>query len=182
MLRGAAVSIPARQRRWGNNAGNQVTEKKKKANPEIDIPEITTKAAPATTIKNYLTQNDEKIADKYGAPTPPPEEPCPEHLGRAIPPPPPRGSSGAPSLNGAVNAVPAPKTVPLKMPPPNLFGNNTVRPQAQTWKPPPPAHLWRAPATTTTTTTASWTSWTPPAPAPPQGVYSAWDDVPDEHC
>ena len=30
--------------------------------------------------------------------------------------------------------------------------------------------------------TASWTSWTPPAPAPPRRVYSAWDDVPDEHC
>ena len=187
MLRGAAVSIPARQRRWGNNAGNQVMEKNKKANPEIDIPEITTKAAPAIIIKNYLAEedkniNDKKITDKYGAPTPPPEEPCPEHLGRAIPPPPPLGNSGAPSLTGAVNAVPAPKTVPLKMPPPNLFGNNTVRFLAPTSKPPPLAHLWRAPATTTTTTTASWTIWTPPAPAPPQRVYSAWDDVPDEHC
>ena len=178
--RRAAVSISAKQRRWGNNAGNHVKEQK--ANPDTNIPEITTKAAPATITKNNMTEKDDKIADKYGAPPPPPEEQCPAHLGYATPLPPPRGRGGAPSLNGAVNAVPAPKTVPLKMPPPNLFGSNPVRPQAPTWKPPPPAHLWRAPATTTTTATASWTSWTPTAPASPRRVYSAWDDVPDEHC
>ena len=54
MLRRAAVSISAKQRKWGSNAGNQATEKKKKANPEIDIPEITTKAAPAIVIENYV--------------------------------------------------------------------------------------------------------------------------------
>ena len=48
------MSIFARQCRWGSNAGNQATEKKKKANPEIDIPEITTKAAPAIVIENYV--------------------------------------------------------------------------------------------------------------------------------
>ena len=79
MLRRAAVSSSTRQRRWGNNAGNQVIEKK--ANPEINIPEITTKAATAIIIKNNLTEKDDKIADKYGAPPPPPEEQCPAHLG-----------------------------------------------------------------------------------------------------
>ena len=183
MLRRAAVSISARQRRWGNTAGNQVTEKKK-ADPEIDIPEITTKAAPRIIIENYLTEEDKKIKDKYGAPPPPPKEPRPAHLGRAIPPPPPRGNKGAVSSIGAVNTVPVPKTAPLKMPPPNLFGNNTVRFPAPTWKPPPPAHLWCAPATTTTTATASWTSWTPPALAPPRRVYWALPEpaLPDEHC
>ena len=180
MLRRAAASISAKQRKWGNNAGNQVTEKK--ANPEINIPEITTKGAPAIIAKNDQTEKGDKITDSYGAPPPPPEEPCPAHLGHATPLPPPHGNRGAPSPNGAVRAVPAPKTVPLKMPPPNLFGQNPVRHQAPIWKPPPPAHLWRAPATTTTTATASWTSWTPPAPAPPKRVYSAWDDVPDECC
>ena len=180
------MSISARQRRWGNIAGNQVTEKKKKkkkANPEIDIPEITAKTAPAIIIENYLTEEDKKITDKYGAPPPPPEEPCPAHLGHTIPPPPPRGNRGAPSFNGAASPVPAPKTVPLKMPPPNLFGNSTVRFPAPTWKPPPPAHLRPALVTTTTTATASWASWRPTASsATPRRVYSAWDDVPDEHC
>ena len=99
MLRRAAVTISTRQRRWGNNAGNQVTEKKKKANPEINIPEITTKVAPAITIKSNLTEKDEKIADKYGAPPPPPEGQCPAHLGYAIPLPPLRENRGAPSPN-----------------------------------------------------------------------------------
>ena len=85
-------------------------------------------------------------------------------LGYATPLPPPRGNRGALSLNEAVNAVPAPKTIPLKVPPPDLFGNNPARPQAPTWKSPSPAHLWRAPATTTTMTTAN---------LPPRCVYSA---------
>ena len=93
MLRKAAVSISAKQRRWGNNAGNQVTEKK--ANPELNILEITTKAAPAIIVKNDLTNKDEKITDKYGAPPPPHEEPCPAHLGHATPLPPPRRNRGS---------------------------------------------------------------------------------------
>ena len=178
------MSIPARQHRWGCDAGNQLTEKRKKADPEFDIPDITTKAAPTTVIEKYVTEEEGKITDKYGAPPPPPEEPCPAHLGRAVPPPPPRTNRGAPSFIGAVNAVPAPKTVPLKIAPPNFLGNNTVRLPAPTWKPLPPAHLWRAPATITTTATASWTSWTPPAPVPPRHVYWASPEppLPDEHC
>jgi len=182
MLRRAAVSISARQNRWRNNAGSSATEKK--ANPEIDISKNVTRAAPAIIIDDASTEPDEKITDKHGAPPPPPQEPCPAHLGREPPPPPPRGNRGAISPDGAASTVQAPKTVPLKMPPPNLFGHNPVRPQAPTWKPPPPAHLWRAPATTTTTGTTSWTSWTPPAPAPPRRAYWAPPEpaLPDEHC
>ena len=60
---------------------NQATEKKKKkVIPEIDIPETTTKAAPAIVIENYPTEKDEKTTDKNGAPPPPPDERCPAHL------------------------------------------------------------------------------------------------------
>ena len=182
MLRRAAVSISARQNRWRNNAGSSATEKK--ANPESNISKNVARAAPAIIIDDALTEPDERITDKHGAPPPPPQEQCPAHLGREPPPPPPRGNRGAISPDGAASTVQAPKTVPLKMPPPNLFGHNPVRPQAPTWKPPPPAHLWRAPATTTTTGTTSWTSWTPPAPAPPRRAYWAPPEpaLPDEHC
>ena len=79
--------------------------------------------------------------------------------------------------------MPTQKTVPLKMPPPNLSGNNnTARLLAPAWKLPPPAHLWRAPATTTRTATTATTGWTPPAPAPPRRVYWAPPEppLPDE--
>ena len=187
VLRRAAVSISAKQRRWGSSVGNQATEKKKKATPEIDIPETTTKAASAIVIENYPTEEDEKTTDKYGASPPPPDGPCPAHLGRAIPPPPPRRGRGAPSPSGEAGAVPTRKTVPLKMLPPNLSGNNnTARPPAPAWKPPPPAHLWhtswRAPVTTATIATTATTGWTPPPPAPPGRVYWAPPEppLPDE--
>ena len=82
MLQKAAVSISARQRKWGSN--QETKKKEEKATPQINIPETTTKAAPAIVIENYPTEKDEKTTDKNGAPPPPPDEPCPEHLGSAI--------------------------------------------------------------------------------------------------
>ena len=173
-LRKAAVSISARQRRWGSGAGKQATEDKKKAIPEIGIPVNTTKAAPAIVIDNHPTEEGKKNTDKYGAPPPPPDEPCPAHLGREPPPPPPCRNRGAPSPSGETDAVLTQKTAPLVKPPPNLPGsNNTARPPAPVVKPPPPSRLWYAPAATSTTATTATTGWTPPPPAPPRRIHWA---------
>lgn len=42
--------------------------------PQIVIPEITTKATTAVVIENYLTEEDYKTTDTYGAPPLLPDE------------------------------------------------------------------------------------------------------------
>ena len=118
------------------------------------------------TEQNDEAENDKPTAGKQGAPSALREQ-CPAHLGNSLPPPPRCETREALSSAGAAGTAPALKAPalkatplkapPLKAPPPALFDHNPVRTAPPNYKPPPPEHLRRTPATTAT---ASWTTAT----------------------